>query len=263
MAIKRNAKARLGVNLDHIATLRKLRGTPYPSMRSALETVEQAGADQITLHLREDRRHIEEEDVALVRKRTRVLLNLEMAATPEMKVYALQLKPDWICVVPEKREERTTEGGLDLNRNAAFLRELVQDCEAADIRVSLFIEPDLGAVREAAQMGASAVELHTGTYCNGTQGALGDQSKAIAKHELLRIKEAGLEAERLGLGVHCGHGLDLKTVKPLARLKGRDGKPLFQEYNIGHFLIAEGVLQGLGKMVRLMKRTIRNPGGRR
>ena len=209
---------RLGVNIDHIATLRQLRGTPYPDLIEAAKVVEKAGAHQITVHLREDRRHIQDADVFELRKKIGIDLNLEMALSNEIIKIAHKVHPDWVCLVPEKRQEVTTEGGLDVKKNQKVLSKIIGDFKKKKIRVSLFVEPDLKVVKLAHELGADAVELHTGKYCNAAQKFYGKKSVAIEKAEFKRIKEAANTGIKLGLHMHAGHGFDLENVRPVVAL---------------------------------------------
>jgi pyridoxine 5-phosphate synthase len=234
---------RLGVNIDHVATIRNARGGDHPDPLRAAEIAAAAGADGITAHLREDRRHIGDVDIERLRQRIALPLNLEMAATDEMLSIALRHRPHAACIVPEKREERTTEGGLDAAAGAAHLAPIVQALTGAGIRVSLFIEPDRRQLDTARALGAPVVELHTGTYCE----AFHSGPDAFAR-ELGRLAEAALYGRSLGLEVHAGHGLSFDTVKPVARI------PEIVELNIGHFLIGEAIFVGLAESVRTMRR---------
>lgn len=243
----------LGVNIDHIATLRQLRGTPYPDLLEAARICEAAGADQITAHLREDRRHIQDADVKKLRAELNVPLNLEMAATPAMVRFATRIRPDWACLVPEKRNEVTTEGGLDLAKNRKRVAETVAQLRRAGIKVSLFVEPSVQAMKLGRELGADAVELHTGRYCLASQGALGASSKKKADQEFERIRKAAEVARELGLEVHAGHGFDYENVRRVA------GLPMIQEYNIGHAIVCRAALVGLQRAVREMVSAIRAP----
>jgi pyridoxine 5-phosphate synthase len=253
--------ARLGVNVDHVATIRNLRGTPYPDVLAAAESAVRGGAEQITVHLREDRRHIRDADVTLLRKKLKKAeLNLEMAFTAEMLRIAKKVKPDWVCLVPEKRTEVTTEGGLNVKRIFTKLKKETALLQKSKIKVSLFIEPSLEAVELAAKSGADAVEIHTGRYCLATQGAFGKSSKSRAKKELVRIQLAAEKAIELGIRAHAGHGFDLENVRPVAALQRKDGRgQLIEEYNIGHFLIAQSVFVGLEVATRQLMAAIRAP----
>jgi pyridoxine 5-phosphate synthase len=230
---------RLGVNIDHIATIRNARGGEHPDpVRGALVAAG-AGADGITAHLREDRRHIRDGDVRRLKAEVALPLNLEMAVTEEMVAIALAVGPHAACLVPERRDEVTTEGGLDA-AGMAGLPDAVARLSAAGIRVSLFIDPDPAQVEAAARAGAPVIELHTGTYC--------DAPGPAREAELARLRDAAALAARLGLEVHAGHGLTFGTVGPVAAI------PEVAELNIGHFLVGEGIMTGLGPAVREMKR---------
>jgi pyridoxine 5-phosphate synthase len=230
---------RLGVNIDHVATVRNARGAGYPDpVRAALLAAE-AGADGITAHLREDRRHITDDDIARLSADLTIPLNLEMAATEEMLGIALRHRPHAACIVPEKREERTTEGGLDAAGQFDQLAPLVGALTAAGIRVSLFIEPDARQIDAAIRLGAPVVELHTGRYCE-----LEGDARAT---ELRRIADAAALAVKNGIEVHAGHGLTYDNVGPVAAI------PQVRELNIGHFLIGEAMFVGLGEAVRSMR----------
>jgi pyridoxine 5-phosphate synthase len=245
-------RPRLGVNIDHIATLRQLRGTPYPDIIEAARLAESGGAEQITVHLREDRRHIQDEDIKRLRKSLRVPLNFEMAATEEMTRIAVRTRPDWACLVPEKRREVTTEGGLDIAGNRKRVFASVARLKKAGIRVSLFIEPSLGAVKLSAEAGADAVEFHTGRFCVATQTP-GVKAKAQAKAELERLRKAALAARAAGVHPHAGHGFDYENVRPVVDLD------LIEEYNIGHAIICRAALVGLERAVREMSSAILAP----
>jgi pyridoxine 5-phosphate synthase len=234
---------RLGVNVDHVATIRNARGGRHPDPVRAAHMAVAAGADGITAHLREDRRHISDTDIARLRAELTRPLNLEMAATDEMLAIALRYRPHACCLVPERREERTTEGGLDVVRGETQIRPVVARLRDAGIRVSLFIEPAAAAVEASARLGAQVVELHTGTYC---ERALADDPAATAR-EVVRIEAAARAAAAAGLEVHAGHGLTYTTVAAVARL------PEVTELNIGHFLIGEAVFTGLGAAISHMR----------
>ena len=229
------AHLRLGVNIDHVATIRNARGGRHPDPLRAAHLAVEAGADGITAHLREDRRHISDADIARLKHELTLPLNLEMAATDEMLAIALRHVPHACCLVPEKREERTTEGGLNVEAGENHLTRYVDELKAAGIRVSLFIEPALGAVAAAARLGADIVELHTGAYC---ERALEDDPGG-SRRELDRLKAAAAAAAGAGLEVHAGHGLTFNTVAAVARL------PQVVELNIGHFLVGEALFSGL------------------
>ena len=231
---------RLGVNIDHVATVRNARGEAYPSPVRAAAIAVEAGADGITAHLREDRRHIRDEDVPRLKTEIEAPLNFEMAATPEMVAIAARHQPHAACIVPEKREELTTEGGLDAARLHNRLQPMVTDLKAAGCRVSLFIEPDETQIRAARSLGAPVVELHTGRYC--------ELDGAERTRELERIQAAAKAAAALGVECHAGHGLTFDNVGPIAAI------PELVELNIGHFLIAEAIFVGLGPAVKEMRR---------
>lgn len=234
---------RLGVNVDHVATLRQQRHTRYPDPVTAALLAEQAGADGITLHLREDRRHIQERDVRLLLELTQTRINLEMAATNAMVELACAWRPGCCCLVPERREELTTEGGLDVAGQAARLREVCARLAEAGIEVSLFIEPESAQIEAARAVGAPTVELHTGRYADAV-------TPATADAELARIAGAARRAADLGLRVNAGHGLHYANVQPVARL------PEMHELNIGHSIVARAVLSGMAAAVSDMKRLI-------
>ena len=230
---------RLGVNIDHVATVRNARGAGYPDpLRAALVAAE-AGANGITAHLREDRRHITDDDIARLSEQLTIPLNLEMAATDEMLAIALRHRPHAACIVPEKREERTTEGGLDAAGQHNHLAPLVSALATAKIRVSLFIEPDARQIDAALRLGAPVVELHTGRYAE-----LEGEAQA---EELRRLSDAAALAAKNGIEVHAGHGLTYDNVAPIAAIRQ------VRELNIGHFLVGEAMFVGLGEAVRTMR----------
>lgn len=235
---KRNL--RLGVNVDHVATIRNARGIAHPDpVRAALLAAE-AGADGITAHLREDRRHIVDDDIERLMNELELPLNFEMAATDEMRDIALRHKPHAACIVPEKREEVTTEGGLDAVKGYNYLVPYVRELVDAGIRVSLFVDPEKDQLDAAVSLGAPVVELHTGTYCEVEEGA-------AREAELYRIQEAAAHAAAVGLECHAGHGLAFDTVAPIAAI------PTIVELNIGHFLIGEAVFGGLEGAIKQMR----------
>jgi len=235
--------ARLGVNVDHVATLRQSRRTAYPDPVAAAMLAELAGADQITIHLREDRRHVQERDLTIMRRTVATRLNLEMAATQEMVKIAYEVKPDVVTLVPERREELTTEGGLDVVGGRDGLRRIVKTLHDAEIRVSLFIDADLDQVKAAHRAEAEVVEFHTGRYCDARLA--GDRAR-----ELSRLVDASKAASRLGLEVAAGHGLNYRNVGPIAALQE------VEELNIGHAIVARSVLVGFERAVREMKELI-------
>jgi pyridoxine 5-phosphate synthase len=233
---------RLGVNIDHVATLRNARGHTHPDPLRAAEVALAAGADSITAHLREDRRHIVDDDISRLAEMLaarRKPLNLEMAATEEMRAIALRIRPHAACIVPERREERTTEGGLDVAGQRLHLAPFVRALGKAGIRVSLFIAPDVRQLDAARAVGAPVVELHTGAYCEAKGGA--------RARELNRIVRAARHAQAIGLECHAGHGLDFANVGAIAAV------PTIVELNIGHFLVGEAVFTGLGSSIRRMR----------
>ncbi|MFD0859145.1 pyridoxine 5'-phosphate synthase [Roseovarius aquimarinus] len=241
------SKLRLGVNIDHVATLRNARGGAVPDPVRAAKLAEQAGADGITAHLREDRRHIRDADIEALMDALSVPLNFEMAATEEMQAIALRHKPHAVCLVPEKREERTTEGGLNVARDENHLAHFIAPLRDAGCRVSIFIAADRAQIEAAARTGADIIELHTGAYCDAhAEGDLETRDR-----ELESLREMAAFAHGLGLEVHAGHGLTFDTVGPIAAM------PEVRELNIGHFLIGEAVFMGLegaiGHMRELME----------
>jgi pyridoxine 5-phosphate synthase len=233
------AKLRLGVNIDHVATLRNARAGVYPDPVRAAKLAVAAGADGITAHLREDRRHIRDEDIERIRVEAGAPLNFEMAATAEMLEIALRHKPHAACIVPEKRAEQTTEGGLDAHGGHNHLQPFVRQLAAAGIRVSLFVEADPRQLDAAVSLGAPVVELHAGAYC--------DLEGAAQAAELVRIVEAAAYAESIGLECHVGHGLTFDNVAPIAAIGS------VVELNIGHFLIGEAIFSGLDSAIRRMR----------
>ncbi|WP_457567516.1 pyridoxine 5'-phosphate synthase [Desulfurobacterium sp.] len=234
---------RLGVNIDHVATIREARKTFEPDPVHAAVIADLAGADQITLHLREDRRHIQDRDLKLIREVVHSKINLEMAATDEMVEIALSVRPHQVTLVPEKREEVTTEGGLDVKGQKERIAEIVGRLKSAGIVVNLFIDPEKSQIEAAAEVGADAVELHTGEYANA-------KNEAEIEKELHRLKVAAKHARELGLKVYAGHGLTYKNVKPVAEIEE------IEELNIGHSIVANAVLKGLSDAVKEMKRLI-------
>lgn len=230
---------RLGVNVDHVATVRQARRVDVPDPVEAALLAQDAGADVITVHLREDRRHIQERDVALLRQRLAAELNLEMAGTPEMTRHALALRPDHVCLVPERREELTTEGGLDVTAHRRQLGDAASRLRAAGIRVSLFVDPDAEQLEAGRELGVDAVELHTGAYCNA--------GGSRASEELDALRRAAAFAAGLGLEVHGGHGLNIGNVTPVAAI------PEMVELNIGHSIVARAVMVGMFRAVEEMK----------
>ena len=235
----------LGVNIDHIATVRQARGTVYPDPVQAALVAEQAGADSITLHLREDRRHIQDRDVEILIDMLQTHMNLEMAATPEMLNIATRLQPHDCCLVPEKRQELTTEGGLDVMGNSGYLKDFITALTEAGIRVSLFVDADLAQIDAAKASGAPVIEIHTGHYADAT-------SISEKERELARIVSAVNHGIELGLQVNAGHGLDYHNVKPIVAIAG------IAELNIGHAIIARALFSGLANAVTDMKSLLIN-----
>jgi pyridoxine 5-phosphate synthase len=238
---------RLGVNVDHVATVRQARRVDVPDPVEAALLAEQAGAEGITVHLREDRRHIQERDVTLLRERIATKLNLEMAVTPAMVAFAEHARPDDACFVPEKREELTTEGGLDVISQQARIKDAVNRLQRAGIKVSLFIDPDRRQIEAAQAVGAHAVEIHTGTYCNAS-GASREKERQV-------VSAAAQLAQKLGLEVHGGHGLNYENVIPIAAIAE------IVELNIGHSIIARAVIVGIEQAVREMKELLNRARG--
>ena len=230
-------KIRLGVNIDHVATVRNARGEIYPSPLRAALIAQRSGADSVTIHLREDRRHINELDLKQIKSNLKIPLNLEIAATQEMLKIALISKPPFICIVPEKRKEVTTEGGLSL---------IIKKLKKKKSRISLFIEPSIKDIKESKKLNADCVEIHTGKLCN-----LINKNKNY-KNELMKIKKAVKLANDLGLEVHAGHGLTFRSAKILSKLKG------IHEFNIGHFLIGESIFVGLSNSIKLFKKILKS-----
>ena len=234
------SKVRLGINLDHVTTLRQVRNTPYPDLIEAIRIAELAGADGITMHLREDRRHIQDDDVYASREMIKTKMNLEMAATLEMQKIAIDVKPDYCCIVPERREELTTEGGLDVIANKDKLKQFVGNLSAQGILVSLFIEPALDVIDAVLEIGAPIIELHTGRYAESTDNPT----------EFKRLETATQYADNLGLVVNAGHGLNVDNVKAIADI------PKMNELNIGHSVIADALFVGLESAIRNMRKAM-------
>jgi pyridoxine 5-phosphate synthase len=236
--------AKLGVNVDHVATVRQARGIDEPDPVTAVALAELAGADSITVHLREDRRHIQDRDVELLRRTVKTRLNLEMAATEEMVGIALRVLPDSVTLVPEKREELTTEGGLDVRMHRELLRERIELLRQGGITVSLFVDPDLEQIKTSHRVGADYIEIHTGAYCEaGTE--------ELRRAELGKIETAIRAGRKLGLGVNAGHGLNYQNLRDVVSLGG------IEEFNIGHSIISRAVLVGLERAVREMLALVR------
>jgi pyridoxine 5-phosphate synthase len=242
--MKTNGKLRLGVNIDHVATVRNARGGAYPDPIRAAKLAEDAGADGITAHLREDRRHISDADIEGLMAALDLPLNFEMAATAEMQQIALRHRPHAVCIVPEKREERTTEGGLEVAREENRLAHFIAPLREAGCRVSIFIAADPRQIEAAHRIGAQVIELHTGAYCD----AHADGHFEERDRELAALREMATFAHSLGLEVHAGHGLSYDTMAPVAAM------PEVMELNIGHFLIGEAIFRGLGPAIVEMRR---------
>ena len=239
-------KIRLGVNIDHVATVRNARGEIYPSPLRAALISEKYGADSITIHLREDRRHINEKDLKEIKLKLKIPLNLEIAATTEMLKIAIKQKPSFICIVPEKRKELTTEGGLNLNYKKKFLKKLINSLKKNGSRISLFLDPKIKDIKLAKYFfNSDCVEIHTGKICN-----LINQKKNYS-NEFSKIKKASIYASSLGLEVHAGHGLTYKSAKILSKIKE------INEFNIGHFIIGESIFLGLAKTINNFRKAIK------
>lgn len=236
---------RLGVNIDHVATVRNARGENHPDPLNAAIYALKCGADSITIHLREDRRHIKDNDLKRISKNKKIPLNLEMAANKEMLRIALKYKPDFVCIVPEKRNEVTTEGGLNLKKNINSLSKIIDALNKNKIRTSLFINPNIGDIKISKNLNTNCVELHTGKISNLIKKNLN------YKKELKKIQDSTLFANKLGIEVHAGHGMDYKTTKVLSKIKG------IKEFNIGHFIIGESIFFGLKKTILKIKKNIK------
>ncbi|MEM8958006.1 MAG: pyridoxine 5'-phosphate synthase [Pseudomonadota bacterium] len=237
-------RLRLGVNIDHVATVRNARGGAYPDPLRAAVLAEEAGADGITAHLREDRRHISDADIDGLMEVLSVPLNFEMAATDEMQAIALRHKPHAVCVVPERREERTTEGGLEVAREENRLAHFIAPLREAGCRVSIFVAAERRQIEAAHRIGAEVIELHTGSYCD----AIAEERAEEATLELARLRDMATFGHSLGLEVHAGHGLTFDSVAPVAAL------PELRELNIGHFLVGEAIFRGLSPAIAEMRR---------
>lgn len=236
---------KLGINIDHVATLRQARGTKYPSVVEAALRAEQAGADSITLHLREDRRHMQDEDIFAIRPLLQTKMNLELAATDEMIAIASRVKPQDVCIVPERREERTTEGGLNLKESYDHIYRATQNLTEQGSRVSLFIAPDLKDIDLAKKMGAPVIEIHTGSYADA-------EDEVTKQKEFKRVKAAAEHALSLGLIVNAGHGLHYHNVNLIAAIPG------IEELNIGHAIVAHALFVGWDNAIREMKLLLRD-----
>ena len=235
---------KLGVNIDHVATLRNARGENYPNLLKAAKLAENSGANSITIHLREDRRHIKDNDLKVLIRKIRIPINLEMAPTREMLKIAKKFKPNYVCIVPEKRKEITTEGGLNVKKYKKILDKLIKELKKNNIRVSLFIEPNINDIKISYLLGVDCVELHTGKFCN-----LINKGKRSSK-SFSYIKKSANLAKELGLEVHAGHGLTYKSTKKISRINE------ISEFNIGHFIISESIFVGLKKTIQRFKKII-------
>ena len=235
---------RLGVNIDHVATVRNARGDVYPSPVKAAVLAQKSGADSITLHLREDRRHIRDEDLKKIKKKIKIPLNLEMSPTDEMLKIAIKFKPNYVCIVPEKRKEITTEGGLNVKKKKKILYKLIKILKRNKIRVSLFIEPNINDIKLSYILGADCVELHTGQFCN-----LFNKRKKTSD-SYLRLKKSSIYAKKKGLEVHAGHGLTYQSAYKISKIDD------ISEFNIGHFIISESIFNGLEKTIIKFKKII-------
>jgi len=238
-------KKKLGVNIDHVATIRNARGENYPDPLKAALFAERSGADSVTIHLREDRRHIKDSDLRNIKKKLRIPLNLEIAPTKEMLKIACKYKPNYVCIVPEKRQEITTESGLNLNKNKKKLSNFIKKLNKNKIRTSLFINPNLSDVLLSKEIGTKCIELHAGKISSKVK------NKKEYLNELKKIKNCSIEATKLSLEVHVGHGIDYKTAKILSKIKE------IKEYNIGHFIIGESIVNGLKHTIKKFLRIIR------
>ena len=237
---------RLGVNIDHVATVRNARGEKHPDPYYAAIQTTKMGADSVTIHLREDRRHINDKDAKKICELNKVLVNLEISMNDKIVNNALKIKPNYICIVPENRKEITTEGGLDLFKNQKKLKEIIKKFKKANIRTSLFINPSIKDIKLSKELNVDCIEIHTGKLSNLVK------SKKNFKKELSRIKNSSMLASKLNIEVHAGHGLDYKTTKILAKIN------TIQEFNIGHFIIGESIFLGLAKVIKNFKKIIKN-----
>jgi len=238
-------RIKLGVNIDHVATIRNARGVFYPDPVKASLVAQNSGADSVTIHLREDRRHIKDDDLKKIKKKIKIPLNLEMAPTKEMLNIALKNRPDFVCIVPEKRKEITTEGGLNLSNNKNLLRKIIGKLKKKGIRISLFIEPKISDILLSKRLDVDCVELHTGEICN-----LINERKKFNK-AYLRLKKAASYAQKIGLEVHAGHGITDISVKKIAKIK------FISELNIGHFIVADSLFIGLKRAIKKFKKILR------
>ena len=239
-------KKRLGINIDHVATIRNARGESYPEpVRAALEA-EKSGANSVTIHLREDRRHIRDYDLKSIKEKLKIPLNLEIAPTNEMLNIAIKHKPNFVCIVPEKRKELTTEGGLNILENKKILKKIILKLKKNKIRISLFVEPILSNVELAFMLGVDCIELHTGTFCS----LFNKKHKKRTEVVYIKIKKCAAYAKNLGLDVHAGHGLTYKSAYQISKIKE------ISEFNIGHFIVAESIFIGLKNSIKKFKKII-------
>ena len=239
-----NDKKKIGVNIDHVATIRNARGETYPDPLRAALIAQKSGADSITIHLREDRRHIRDYDLKNIKRKLKIPLNLEMAPTKEMLKIAIKNKPNFVCIVPEKRKEITTEGGLNVKKNKKILKKIINILKKNKIRVSLFIDPKIQDIKLSHSLGVNCVELHTGNFCNlFNKGKKTNQS-------FLKLRNSANYAKKIGLEVHAGHGLTFKSTNKVSKIKS------ISEFNIGHFIIAESIFLGLNNTINKLKKFI-------
>ena len=236
---------RLGVNIDHVATIRNARGELHPDPLNAAKFVKKAGANSITIHLREDRRHIKDIDAKKICKIKNLLVNLEISTNPKIVNIALKIKPNYVCIVPENRKEITTEGGLDLTKNRDKLKKIISKFKKKNIRTSLFINPSLKDIEISKQIGTDCIEIHTGHFSNLVK------SNKKYSNELSKIKKSSINASKFGIEVHAGHGLDYKSTKILSNI------PSIEEFNIGHFLIGESIFYGLFSVIKKFKKILK------
>ena len=237
-------KNRLGVNIDHIATIRTARRENYPDPLKAAQVAQKSGADSITIHLREDRRHIRDNDLKIIKKKIQIPLNLEMAPTKEMLKIAIKHKPNFACIVPEQRKEITTEGGLNLKKNTKFLKKIITKLKKNNIRVSLFIEPKIFDIKLSKILGANCVELHTGKFCNLIN------KKRKTKSAFLNLKKSSIYAKKICLDVHAGHGLTFTSANQIAKINS------ISELNIGHFIVSESLFIGIKNSIKRFRKII-------
>jgi len=238
------SKIRLGVNIDHVATIRNARGKKYPEPLRAALIAQKNGADSLTIHLREDRRHINDDDLKKIRQKIKIPLNLEMAATREMLNIAKKFKPDYVCLVPEKRKELTTEGGLNIKKNKIFIKKIIKSLKKQKTRVSLFIEPIKSNIKLAKSLNVDCIELHTGKYCDLLL------NKKSTKSTFKNLQKSAMYAKEIGLEVHAGHGLTYKSAYKISKIND------ISEFNIGHFIISESIFNGLEKTIIKFKKII-------